>query len=153
MLATIQNTGLPCSGSALPSGLFGFPDLIAASTAFSTVRVTEGSNVAFSPRGAGADTGNRIVVSLSGYPSTATVWVPTAVVGNYGTTPTSGGTLEEAASGGVYSSGSNQLLLMLVTGADANGVGGTVSGAPGGIPDSFQYVAGDSHGWRRICRI
>jgi uncharacterized protein (TIGR03437 family) len=133
MLATIQNTGLPCSGSVLPSGSFGFPDLIAAATAFSTVRVTEGTNIAFSPKGPGADTGNRIVVSLSGYPSTASVWVPTAVVGNYGTTPTSGGTLEETASGGVYSPGSNQLLLMLVTGADATGKGGTVGSAPGGV--------------------
>jgi uncharacterized protein (TIGR03437 family) len=133
MLATIQNTGLPCSGSVLPSGSFGFPDLIASATAFSTVRVTEANNVAFSPKGAGADTGNRIVVSLSGYPSTATVYVPSAVVGNYGTTPTSGGTLEEAASGGIYTSGSNQLLLLLVPGADSTGNGGSVSGPPGGI--------------------
>jgi uncharacterized protein (TIGR03437 family) len=133
MLATIQNTGLPCSGSILPSGTFGFPDLISAATAFSTVRVTEGDNVAFSPRGTGADYGNRIVVSLSGYPSTASVYVPTAVVGNYGTTPTSGGTLEESASGGIYTSGQGQLLLLLVAGADATGNGGTVSGAPGGV--------------------
>jgi uncharacterized protein (TIGR03437 family) len=133
MLATLQNTGLPCSGSVLPSGSFGFPNLITTGTAFSTVRVTEGSNIAFGPKGPGADTGNRIVISLSGYPSTASVWVPTAVVGNYGTTPTSGGTLEEAASGGIYTSGSNQLLLMLVTGADATGNGGTVASVPGGV--------------------
>lgn len=138
MLATLQNVGLPCSGSTLPSGSFGFPDLITAGTAFSTVRVTEGYNTAFSPKGPGADTGNRIVVSLSGYPSTATVYVPTAVVGNFGTTPTSGGTLEESASGGVYTPGQGQLLLMLVTGADATGNGGTVGAAPG----SIQSLAG-----------
>jgi len=138
MLATVQNSGLPCSGSVLPSGSFGFPDLITADTAFSTVRVTEGSNTAFSPKGLGADTGNRIVVSLSGYPSTATVYVPTAVVGNFGTTPTSGGTLEEAANGGVYSPGAGQLLLLLVSGADATGAGGTVGTAPG----SSQNLAG-----------
>ena len=36
-------------------------------------------------------------------------------------------------SGGVYRPGANELLLNLVTGADASGAGGTVTGAPGGL--------------------
>jgi hypothetical protein len=135
LLATVQNNGFPCSGSAVPAGSFGFPDLISADTAFSTVRVTEGTAAAFAPKVQGADTGNRVLVNLSGYPAGVTVFVPTAIVGNDGTKPTSGGTLEEAASGGIYSPGVGQLLLNLVTGADANGAGGSVVGPPGSIQD------------------
>ena len=57
------------------------------------MRVTEASPAAFSTKAAGADTGVRILVNLSGYGVGASVYVPDAIVGNDGTLPTTGGSV------------------------------------------------------------
>jgi uncharacterized protein (TIGR03437 family) len=104
------------------------------------VRVTEGATAAFRPATTGADTGNRILVKMSGYPAGVRIFVPDAIVGNDGSTPTSAGAFGTSSSGGIFRGGLDQLLLYRVTGADANGVGGTVPAAPGGMR-SFDTVS------------
>jgi uncharacterized protein (TIGR03437 family) len=78
-----------------------------------------------------ADTGTRILVKLSGYPSGTTIYVPDAIVGNSGSLPTSSGAFASSINPGQYAPNSNQLLLVRVNGADATGNGGTLAfGAP-----------------------
>lgn len=139
LLASVLSYGVPCTGSSLPSGQFGFQDLVTAGTSASTVRVTEASSAAFRAATPGADTGNRIIVNMSGYPAGVRVFVPDVIVGNNGSTPTSAGAFGSTPGGGTFSPGLNQLLLNRVTGADANGGGGTVDAAPGGL-QSFNTV-------------
>ncbi len=137
--ASVLSYGVPCSGSALPSGQFGFHDLVTAGTSASTIRITEATQTAFRAAAAGADSGNRIIVNMSGYSTGVRIFVPDAIVGNNGTTPTSAGAFSTNAAGGTYNSGANQLLLFRVVGADATGAGGSVNGAPGAL-QSFDTV-------------
>jgi uncharacterized protein (TIGR03437 family) len=125
LLSSNINDGIPCGGSPLPPSL-DFPTFLATGTSVSAIRLTEASPAAFSVKTAGADTGLRILVKLSGYTPGARVFVPDALVGaDPGATPTSGGLYGVPPSAGVYTPISNQLLLLRVNGADATGAGGS----------------------------
>lgn len=126
------------NGSPLPTAPFGFSDLIADGTAFASTRVTEGFGGAFSPRSApanfDADTGTRLIVTYSGFPQAAQLFVPNVIAGSDAVQPTAGGDMGVAASGGSYSpSASGSLLLVLVAGADSTGAGGSLVYTVGGI--------------------
>jgi uncharacterized protein (TIGR03437 family) len=126
LLSSLVNNGVPCNGSPLPATL-DFPTFAATSVS-SELRITEASASAFSAKTAGADTGVRIQVSLTGYGTGARVFVPDAIVGNSGTTPTAAGAFYSSVNGGAYTPGGNgQLLLIRVAGADATGAGGTLA--------------------------
>jgi len=137
LLDSVVNNGIPC-GSPAPATL-DFPGLLAAGTYSATIRVTEGYPSAFLPKSPGADTGVRILVKLSGYGS-ATVYLPDAIVGNTGSTPTSAGAFNSTYSGGAYTPGSNQLLLVRVNNADATGAGGTLVFAAPAVATNFTSV-------------
>jgi uncharacterized protein (TIGR03437 family) len=125
LLSSLVNNGVPCNGSPLPATL-DFPTFAATSVS-SELRVTEASATAFSAKAPGADTGVRILVSISGYGS-ANVYVPDAIVGNSGTTPTTAGAYSTQVNGGTYTPGTQgQLLMIRVNGADSNGAGGTLA--------------------------
>ena len=116
------------SGSLLPDSI-DFMSLIAQGTAFTTTRVTEGFADAFGARPAwanfNADTGERILVTYSGFPPGARLFVPDVVAGSDALQPTAGGDFGLPASGGAYApTASGSLLLARVQGADANGAGG-----------------------------
>jgi uncharacterized protein (TIGR03437 family) len=129
MLASYVNDGIPCSGSAAPVTM-DFPGLLAAGTVSSAVRVTEAWPNAFQSKDPTADTGVRIIVNITGYGSNTRIFVPNAIVGNDGSTPTSSGLFGVGFSAGSYAPG--QLLLSLVSGADATGAGGNLVEVPGG---------------------
>ncbi len=136
------------SGSPLPSNPASFASFIAKGSVFSTTRVTEGFADAFNPlsgyQGLNADTGTRFLVSYSGFPAGARIFVPTVVAGSDATQPTAGGDFGPAASGGKYTpAGNGSLLLSLVQFADSKGAGGTplyTPGAPGSGTASFDGV-------------
>jgi len=126
-LASILNNGVSCNGSPLPATT-DFPTFIANGTASSAVRITEAVQTAFTSltQNPSASNGTRILVQLAGYPAGTQLWVPNALVGNSGSVPTSAGQFASSVAGGTYTPNANQLLLSLVTGADQNGVGGTL---------------------------
>jgi uncharacterized protein (TIGR03437 family) len=136
------------SGSPLPSNPASFASFIAAHSTFSSTRITEGFAAAFDPRsgfqGLNADTGTRFMISYSGFPAGAQVFVPTVVAGSDATQPTAGGDLGEAASGGQYTPGMNgSLLLSLVKFPNADGSGGVLlftPGVPGSPATSFDGI-------------
>src|SRR5665213_4235483 len=126
LLASLVNNGVPCGGSAPPATL-DFPT-IASTSVSSTLRITEATSTSFTPKDAGADNGMRILVKISGYGSGASVYVPDAIVGNDGSTPTSAGAFASSIFAGSYTpGGAGQLLLIRVNGADSNGAGGTLA--------------------------
>jgi uncharacterized protein (TIGR03437 family) len=133
----------PASGSPLPKNL-NFENLLSTGTIFNTTRVTEGYPDAFAPKSdpsnATSDTGTRIILQFGAFPSVARLFVPTFVAGSTADVPTAAGDLGLAASGGQYTPGKGQLLLALVSGADANGAGGTVP-APPAATTAFNDVA------------
>ena len=137
LLESVVNNGIPCAGSPTPATL-DFPTLISTGTLSSAVRITEGFATSFQSKSildnGLADTGVRILLNVSGYAAGTAVYVPDAIVGIDGTLPTSAGEFGSTISSGTYAgAGSNQLLLVRVTGADATGNGGTpVLGLPGG---------------------
>jgi uncharacterized protein (TIGR03437 family) len=124
LYASLYSTGITCTGSPLPSTL-DLSDLFADRTAFFSTRVTEGFAGAFLPQGSTETNGTRFLVTYSGFPSNATLYVPNMVAGSDATQPTAGGDLGGTQSGGQYLPGSGTLLLVLVQGADATGTGGT----------------------------
>jgi uncharacterized protein (TIGR03437 family) len=136
------------AGSPLPVNPASFASFRAAGTVFTSTRVTEGFADSFAPLSdfpnLGADTGTRIIVQYSGFPSGAQLFVPTVVAGSDATQPTAGGDLGLSASGGKYTAGSSTLLLSLVQNTDPNGAGGTplyTPGAPGTVSfDSMSPV-------------
>ena len=132
------------SGSPLPATL-GVASLVARGTALSSTRVTEGFATAFAQRSdwsnMNADSGTRVIVSWTGFPSGARLFVPDVIAGSDADQPTSGGDLGLPASGGAYTPGNGQLLLSRVQGADSNGAGGTLTtGAPSSAA-SFDAVS------------
>ncbi len=132
LLSSVINNGIPCAGPRLPPLPIDFDGLVSAGILSSSIRLSEGNATSFAPKAAGDDTGVRFVLKISGY-GNSLVYIPDAIVGNDGTMPTSSGTFNSYASGGQFTPGMNQLLLTRVTGADANGVGGTL---PMGLPGS-----------------
>jgi uncharacterized protein (TIGR03437 family) len=127
-----QNQGLTV-GYTLPT--------IGATLQSTGVRFTEKRSTAFESRAKamanGADTGTRIVVNYSGFPTGVSVAVPDAIAGSSATEPTSAGVFGIAASGGMYTPATpgGTLLLSRVDGADASGAGGVpVFNPPGTAP-------------------
>ena len=134
------STALVCAqhGSPLPSNLNSVASFIASNAAFTSTRLTEGFADAFDPRSAweslNADTGTRFLITYSGFPAGAQLFVPTVVAGSDAVKPTAGGDLGIAASGGKYAPGSaGSLLLSLVQGTNANGAGGSLVYTPGAL--------------------
>jgi len=135
LFATFSDT-LVCAqaGSLLPDDIT-FTNLIQKRTTFSTVRFTEGFADAFGAKAApaylNADSGQRVIVRYSGFPSDARLFVPTVIAGSDGVQPTSGGDFGLAVSGGAWApSDHGSLLLSLVPGAAANGAGGIPAYTP-----------------------
>jgi uncharacterized protein (TIGR03437 family) len=126
-----QDTGIACTGSPFPADV-SIANLFAVKTAFVSTRLTEGSANAFEPRRPGADSGTRFLVSYSGFPANARVYLPDAVAGSDALVPTAGGDLGGTQSGGQYVPGSGTLLLVRVPDADAAGAGGNPVAAPTG---------------------
>lgn len=126
LIYSVINNGIPCAGATAPPTL-DFPGFLAAPYASSAARITEGSINSFSVAGAGDDTGTRIVIKYSGYGSGVRLFVPDAIVGNDSISPTNEGSFGATASGGIFTNGSGQLLLSRVSGANINGIGGTLT--------------------------
>lgn len=141
LLSSSINNGVPCQGSSLPPSI-DFPTFLAANTSFSAIRVTEASAAAFAPKTATSDTGTRVLVKLSGYPTGSRVFVPDAIVGNDpGNYPTAVGLYGQTPFAGSYIPGMNQLLLLRVNGSDANGSGGTFALNVPVAPYNFSTVS------------
>ena len=136
-------------GSPLPENTASVAAFLKSNAAFSSTRLTEGFASAFAQRGAfeslNADTGTRFLITYSGFPQGAQLFVPQLVAGSDALQPTAGGDLGVPASGGKYApSAGGSLLLALVQGADANGAGGSVTyapGAPGSPAVSFDEMS------------
>ncbi|HLI85948.1 MAG TPA: IPT/TIG domain-containing protein [Bryobacteraceae bacterium] len=140
LYATLYSSGVSCTGSQLPANL-DLTDLFAARTVFFSTRVTEGFGGAFAPQGPGETNGTRFLVTYSGFPPNATLYVPNYVAGSDAATPTAGGDLGQPQAAGQYTPGSGALLLALVQGADATGAGGTpLPTLTGSSPVTFNSV-------------
>jgi uncharacterized protein (TIGR03437 family) len=131
LYATLYSTGITCVGSPVPSAI-SLANLFASQTAFASTRVTEGFATAFQTQSGSDDTGTRFIVSYSGFPSSATVYVPDFVAGSDAAIPTAGGDLGGTQSGGEYVPGSGTLLLARVQYTDSTGAGGYVTPLPAG---------------------
>ncbi len=125
------STSLICAqhGSPLPTSVTSFAGFLKSNAAFASTRLTEGFADAFDPRGAweslNADSGTRFLISYSGFPSGARLFVPDVIAGSDAVTPTAAGDLGVPASGGKYApGGAGSLLLARVQGTDVNGAGG-----------------------------
>jgi uncharacterized protein (TIGR03437 family) len=136
------------NGSPLPANPNSLASLLASNAVFASTRVTEGFADSFTPKsawqGLNADAGVRIMVSYSGFPAGAQLFVPDVVAGSDAIQATAGGDFGVPASGGQYAPGGNgSLLLARVQSADANGAGGTVvytPGHPGSAAVSFDSM-------------
>jgi uncharacterized protein (TIGR03437 family) len=136
-------------GSPVPSNTNSLASFLASNAVFASTRVTEGFADSFTPKsawqGLNADTGVRIMVSYSGFPTAAQLFVPNVIAGSDAIQATAGGDFGVAASGGQYAPSVNgSLLLSLVQSTDANGAGGTVvytPGAPGSPAVSFDAMS------------
>jgi uncharacterized protein (TIGR03437 family) len=136
-IGMIQSLICAQNGSPLPATIT-FTNLLATRTAFASTRVTEGFGGAFGPKSApdyfNADSGQRIIVTYSGFPDDGRLFIPDVVAGSNATVPTAGGDFEIPASGGAYTPSHNgSLLLARVSGAGANGAGGAPVYLPGPI--------------------
>ncbi len=137
------------TGASVP-GNSSFASFISAGAIFFTTRVTEGFAAALAPKAdqqnLDADTGHRILVQYSGFPTGTQLYLPVAVAGSDALQPTAGGDFGPPASGGKYAPGKSSLLLSLVSGADANGAGGTplytpgAAGSPAVTFDALQQI-------------
>jgi uncharacterized protein (TIGR03437 family) len=131
------------NGSPLPDSLT-VTNLLSTS-AYTSMRFTEGFASAFAPLGDSsnfrADSGVRIIARYSGFPPAARLFVPDAIAGSDADRPTSGGDFGLSASGGQYTPGRGQLLLVRVNGADANGAGGAPALPVPGVTTSFNSAS------------
>ncbi|MEZ5402266.1 MAG: hypothetical protein R2729_21510 [Bryobacteraceae bacterium] len=114
-----------CTGSPFPDDA-NFAGFFNAGTRYATLRVTEGSPVAFEARRPGATHGVRIRVKLTGFPRQARVFVPDRIAGSSAAGQTSAGDLGIPPSGGFYQPGGlgGSLLFTRVQGANEDGTGG-----------------------------
>ena len=108
-------------GSPLPETI-NFRNLIERGTRFASTRITEGYPGAFEPKGGTSDTGTRVLVRFTGYPTDARVFAPNVIIGSNGRTPTAAGDFGGRISGGEYQVGSLALVRLNFT--DPNGIGG-----------------------------
>ena len=132
LFATLYGSDIPCTGSALASTT-SLSALFAARTVFASTRITEGFANAFATRAAGDDTGTRFLISYSGFPPNAHVYIPDMVAGSSALVPTAGGDLGVTQAVGQYVPGSGTSLLVRVPYADATGAGGIPLPAPSGM--------------------
>jgi uncharacterized protein (TIGR03437 family) len=142
LLDSVINHVIPCAGSSLPTNSgFAFSDLITAQTAFSTLRVTESFAGAFAAKSGIQTNGMRILVTLSGYGNNAVVYVPDAIVGVTGSTPTSAGDYgTQTVSAGTYYPNLGNFLLARVNGPDNTGNGGADAFYAPTSPTTFSTV-------------
>ena len=154
-LYTGSSGKLICSvyGSPAPDNSGSFASFLTAGSAFTTTRLTEGFADAFQPAGSysnqSADNGHRFLISYSGFPSGAQLYVPDMVAGSDARQPTAGGDFGPPASGGSYApSSAGTLLLSRVKGAGPDGAGGSPIQAPRALAtfDSVSAVPLDSNG-------
>lgn len=138
LFSTQNSAGIYCVGSPVPSTVT-MSNLFSAGTAFASTRLTEGFGTAFLARGAGDDAGARFIISYSGFPAGASIYVPTFIAGSSAMVPTAGGDLGLPQNIGAYVPGSGTLLLSFVQFADSTGAGGFVTGFSGGM-DTVQQV-------------
>jgi uncharacterized protein (TIGR03437 family) len=135
----------PPQGSPLPGNLNSFVSFLGSGSIFATTRVTEGFADSFGAKSAfanfNADNGERFLITYSGLPAGASLYVPDVVAGSDALQPTAGGDLGVPPSGGQYQPGSGTLLLARVPNANANGAGGAPVYTPSGSnPVSFDSV-------------
>ncbi len=142
-------SSLVCEQRGSPGPLKpGFGAFLSSGSAFDTTRITEGFTSSFEPRSNqvnfNADSGERIMITYSGFPASAQLFVPDVIVGSSGFRPTSDGDFGVAPWGGTYEATSQgSLLLARVYGADANGAGGRpvyFPGPPGSDAANFDAV-------------
>ncbi len=128
LYTSLYSAGITCTGSQVPDTVT-LSNLFAAGTRLASTRLTEGFANAFLPRdaAAGEDNGTRFLITYSGFPSNAQLFVPDFVAGSDALAPTSGGNLGLPPAVGQYTPGSRTLLLARVFGADANGAGGQLA--------------------------
>jgi uncharacterized protein (TIGR03437 family) len=138
LFSTQNSAGIYCVGSPVPSTVT-MSNLFSAGTAFASTRLTEGFGTAFLPRGAGDDAGTRFIISYSGFPAGASIYVPTFIAGSSAMVPTAGGDLGLPQNTGAYVPGSGTLLLSFVQFADSTGAGGFVTGFSGSL-DTVEQV-------------
>lgn len=144
LLAGASTASINCYGSPAPDtiSIFG---LFNAGTRSFTQRITPGFAGAFEKRRPGTDSGVRIILSYTGLPATARLFVPDVVAGSDATQPTAGPDFNSTPSGGSYTPGGNgSLLLARVRGADATGAGGSpvyLPGAPGSGTVAFNAAS------------
>ncbi len=110
-------------GSPLPESLT-FSQFLAAGSAFSSIRISEGFTGAFEPR-------TRIVIRYANVPSDARLFVPNSIAGSNADQPTAAGDYGGVPSSGSYIAGSGTLLLGRVVNTDTNGAGGGVASVDG----------------------
>jgi uncharacterized protein (TIGR03437 family) len=132
LYSATATTFVNCTGSPLPAAI-SVPELIAAGTARSVTRVSEGFWTAFEAPATGLDSGTRFILNLSRFPAGARVFVADAIAGSSASYPTSSGLLGRSATGGAYIAGSHTLLLVRIAGAKADGSGGTALYTASGI--------------------
>ena len=137
LLASFGSGGITCVGSPLPSTGINMQTLFSAGTQFASMRFTEGFPGAFQVKDVFSDTGTRILVKYSNFPAGSQVYVPTLIAGTDATQPTAAGDIGGAQSPGVYTP-AGSLLLAVVYGADANGVGGFPTVTRGAIGGAVQ---------------
>lgn len=144
LLNSSEINGIPCAGSPLPTTTpLTFQSFISNNSSSSAIRLTEATQASFVARNTTDPTvtnGMRFIVSLSGYGAGTSVYLPNAIVGSTGLSPTSGGEYGTTISSGTYSPGQSQLLLALVNGADSTGAGGTLSFTIPGSTTTFSAV-------------
>ncbi len=134
LLSSASSASIVCTGSPLPTDALTVTSLFAAGTRFQSTRVTEGYGEAFQKKDSTMDTGVRFLVSYSGFPTGARIFVPDTVAGSNATQPTAGGDLGFVQSGGSYTpSASGSLLLARVRGANADGSGGFPAYTPSAV--------------------
>ena len=133
LLANSSNATITCVGSPSPT-TFTVQHFFSAGTAFNSLRVTEGFGTAFIKKDPTADTGTRILIRYTGFPTGARVFLPDYIAGNSATQPTAGGDLGGTQSAGIYTpTAAGTLLLARVIAPDQNGAGG----APIGVASQF----------------
>src|SRR5579871_1579694 len=125
-------------GSPLPSNTGSFAGLLTSGAVFASTRLTEGFADSFNKRsefqGLNADTGTRFLITYSGFPAGAQLFVPAVIAGSDALAPMSAGDLGLPVSGGQYAPSQNgSLLLALVTGASSSGAGGQPVYLPGSL--------------------
>ncbi len=133
LLANVVSGTVQCAGSPLPASI-SVSNLFAAGTRFSSMRVTEGYGNAFRQKDALSDTGTRIMLTYSGFPDGARLFVPDAIAGSSAIEQTAAGDLGAPQSGGQYAGSTDgSLMLVRVLAPAADGSGGTLAYTyPGG---------------------